>query len=354
MKNRFSLIIIILLFLFLFTALNWNSFTAPFERDEGEYAYSAWLLRSEGIPYQDSFLQKPPLIIYTYAVGQLMSPWAVWPPRVLATLFVLLTSFLVGVIATKEWGKRIGFFSAFLFLPFIAFPPLAPFAANTEKFMILPMMGLVTLFVYFKDKQKLWVYILAGLLSTSAIFYKPICLPIVLFIDVFWLVYLSRSLTVSFLRPLLVIFTSAVIFTGLLLLPFIKVLPVLFQEVFAFNFSYAGSFDNPLTNLINYLLKFLRYWWVLLFLLLALFYSKPKSILYYFALLIFSLLTVFSAPSGLGHYYLMLMPFLALLCGALFSSFLERFGGSYGNLITIVAVCVICLTVLLPFNRQFF
>ena len=154
MKKNLIKIIIALLFVFLFALLNWNSFSAPFERDEGEYAYSAWLLRTGDTPYRDSFLQKPPLIIYTYLVGQIISPWAVWPPRVLASIFVFLTAILVGLIAMKEWGRIAGVFSAFIFLPFVGFPPLTPFSANTEKFMILPMVAILALFVYFKDSKK--------------------------------------------------------------------------------------------------------------------------------------------------------------------------------------------------------
>jgi len=54
--------------LILFVALRFNSFSAPFERDEGEYAYSAWIMRNGSMPYKNAFLQKPPLIIYTYSL----------------------------------------------------------------------------------------------------------------------------------------------------------------------------------------------------------------------------------------------------------------------------------------------
>ena len=43
----------------------WNWFSMPFERDEGEYAYSAWLMKDGGVPYRDAFLQKPPMVVYT-------------------------------------------------------------------------------------------------------------------------------------------------------------------------------------------------------------------------------------------------------------------------------------------------
>src|SRR5687767_1498631 len=44
-----------------------RSLAAPFERDEGEYAWAAHLLLSGGVPYRDTFLQKPPGIVLVYA-----------------------------------------------------------------------------------------------------------------------------------------------------------------------------------------------------------------------------------------------------------------------------------------------
>ncbi|MFH1129665.1 MAG: glycosyltransferase family 39 protein [Patescibacteria group bacterium] len=358
MKLSRTNIIIFILFIFLFVLLFWNSFSAPFERDEGEYAYSAWLLRSGGTPYQDSFLQKPPLIIYTYWLGQMISPLAVWPPRALAAIFVFLTSILIYLIATKEWGKIVGTFSAFLFLPLISFPPLSPFAANTEKFMILPIVALLALFVYYKNSRKSWPYILAGLFSALAIFYKPICLPVILFIIIFWLFKLYRSVVPRKLfiiaKPILLIGMTAIVVAIVLLVPFFKVWHNFFQEVFIFNLSYVNAFVNPLANFGGYLLTFLHYWWILLFLLIGLLFKRPKNILYYFVLLFVLLLTVFSTPSGLGHYYLILMPFLALFCGASFGSFLESSTGKQKALTTIIILPIVLLIMLSPFQKQFF
>ncbi len=357
MKNKFFIFLTVGLFISFFVLLNWNSFSAPFERDEGEYAYSAWLMRTSGIPYQDSFLQKPPLIIYTYLLGQMVSPRAVWPPRALATIFVFLTSILVFLIAVKEWGKIAGVFSAFLFLPLIGFPPLTPFAANTEKFMILPMMVLLALFVYHQNSQKSWPYLLAGGLSTLAIFYKPICLPVILFIIIFWLFKFYRSALSnkfsSLMKPFFLISLASLLSAVILLIPFFKVWPKFFEEIFIFNLAYPNAFVDPLGNLINYSLKFLHYWWILLLLLLGLVFKKPTNTLYYFSLLIISLLTIFSTP--IGHYYLILMPFLALLGGALFNSFLESF--SLNNhqkvLSTVIALPIILFVMIFPFKEQF-
>ncbi|MCM2339329.1 MAG: glycosyltransferase family 39 protein [Burkholderiales bacterium] len=357
MKNKFLKISLVIIFISFFILFNWNSFSAPFERDEGEYAYSAWLMRTDRIPYQDSFLQKPPLIIYTYLMGQYINPISVWPPRFLASIFTLFTAFLIYLIAKKEWGVHAGIFAVFLFISLVHFPPLTPFAANTEKFMLLPLVSLLALFVYYKDSNKNWPYVLAGISATLAIFYKPISLPVVLFIILFWLFKIYRldiSKKISnLLRPFFLILSSSIILSFILLIPFLKVLPNLFQESIIFNLSYASVFDNPFSNLLKYLGKFLHYWWILLFLLLGFVFEKPKNIFYYFLLLIISILTIFSTP--IGHYYLIIMPFLALCCASLFDSLLNSLAKNekQKTISTIIFLPIILFIMIIPFKEQF-
>ncbi|HWF20235.1 MAG TPA: hypothetical protein VG754_13280, partial [Verrucomicrobiae bacterium] len=80
----------------LFVALRWNNYDAPLIRDEGEYFYSAALLKQGIAPYANSFLQKPPMIIYTYAFATTVLPNSYWSARFLAYLFVALTTVLLG------------------------------------------------------------------------------------------------------------------------------------------------------------------------------------------------------------------------------------------------------------------
>ena len=55
--------------------MQWNWFAMPLERDEGEYVYAAWLMRTgKGVPYLDSDLQKPPMIVYTYGLVEAVAP----------------------------------------------------------------------------------------------------------------------------------------------------------------------------------------------------------------------------------------------------------------------------------------
>src|SRR4030066_2222634 len=97
-----------------FLALRWNSFNAPFERDEGVYAYSAWIMRKGIMPYEYSFPYKPPMIIYTHMLSQVVFGDVIWGPRVLNALASIAVIVLVGLIAKKEFGKRAAWISAFL------------------------------------------------------------------------------------------------------------------------------------------------------------------------------------------------------------------------------------------------
>src|SRR5208282_5191419 len=89
----------------LFLLLRWNNFNAPLTRDEGEYGYAARLLTSgHGLPYEHSFLQKPPMAAYTYALADLLAPDVYWFPRILAGVFAALATALLGYIARREFG----------------------------------------------------------------------------------------------------------------------------------------------------------------------------------------------------------------------------------------------------------
>src|SRR3972149_3251641 len=152
LKLSYKTVVLFGLFLFLFFILRWNSFTTPFERDEGEYAYSAWIMKQGTLPYENSFMQKPPAIIYTYFLGQIFDPNGVAAPRVLSSLSVLMTTIFIAVITRKEFGKRAGWLSLFLSLPLFLIPYNTPYAANTESFMILPLVAL--LYLYIKTRSE--------------------------------------------------------------------------------------------------------------------------------------------------------------------------------------------------------
>ena len=130
-KNKKSIILALVILsvlglMVLFVLPRLNGFSLPYERDEGEYAYDAWLLRQGYLPYQEDFLQKPPAIAYTYLLAQLVSPQSLWPIRLLAYLFTVGTILLTVWITKKEFGNLSGWVVAWVLTGMFSFPYLLP------------------------------------------------------------------------------------------------------------------------------------------------------------------------------------------------------------------------------------
>ena len=160
-------------------ALQWNWFAMPLERDEGEYAYAAWLMRTgKGVPYRDSFLQKPPMIVYTYALAEAVSPKSDKVGfRVAGFLAALATAGLVWGLGKREFGGGAGVLAAWMWVAFLQqFMMFNSVAANVEKFMVVPMLGAMALVG--AGERRAWRWGLAGALAAVAVLYKPICGPV--------------------------------------------------------------------------------------------------------------------------------------------------------------------------------
>ncbi len=173
--------------------LRWNSLNIPLIRDEGEYAYSAWLLLKGIPPYLNSFLQKPPLIIYSYALPQLFGLIKPWAFRFLAYLFVLVATFFTGLIVKKEYGTRAGIYAMLLFTPMVLLPHLEQFTANTEMFLLLPLMALCYLYTLKRENASFGYLFLAGFLGGITLLYKPTVAPILIFLFIVWLVEIYKK-----------------------------------------------------------------------------------------------------------------------------------------------------------------
>jgi len=343
-------IFLFFIFLAFFFLLNWNSFLAPFERDEGEYAYVAWLMSEGKIPYRDVFSQKPPMIFYSYFLSQLINKDAVWPPRILAAIFSFFSIILVGLIAKKTWGERGFWIALFLSLPMFMFPVLTPFAANTEKFMLLPLLLVIYLYLY-SSKINFLPFFLTGIFSSVAFFYKPICFPILALIFVLWFLRLKKEKKIfNFFYLFLGFFISSFF----ILLPFLitKTLKDFWESVFVFNSYYIKTFGNPFQNFFYYLGRFFSYWWILMPFFILFFYRPIKLFWFYLLPFFLSLTTVFSSP--MGHYYLQIVPFFALIVTGGVINFINFFRKEWQLEVMILAVFILIAFMIWPFRIQFY
>ena len=332
--------------------LSWNNFNMPFERDEGEYAYSAQLLRKELAPYKNSFLQKPPLIIYTYGLGQIISPHAVWPPRVLAFVSVCLSLLLVYTVLKKEFSRRAGMIGSWLLAAVFYTPFLSPFAANTEKFLILPLTGLLATYVYFREKKYLRPWLMASALAVATVMYKPTVVPVVCFIFAVWLVEVYRANGwFSAIKRFFIILLGGFVTAICVMLPVILggAWSYFWEEVIVFNRFYVAQYGFLPFNFLGYAKTFLIYWPFFVVLLIFFLIIRPKKWWFYLGCFVAVLIPIYNIPLlAFGHYYITLMPFWAIICAATLDKLMSYCDQSWQKKMSLAIVAIISLSMLGP------
>lgn len=293
----------------------WNWFAMPLERDEGEYAYSGWLLRTGGVPYRDAFLQKPPLIVYTYALAQVLSEDSVWPVRALAFVSVLLAAASTAWAARLSFGPRCASVAALIAVPMLGLPELLPTAANVEKFMVFPMMLAVALRLRGRRDPRSWIPFAAGAAAAAAVLYKPICLPALGLLFLLWGVEALRQ--ESGVRNAAAIAGAAIggasAVAALALAFFVRhgAIGAMWETTVRFNRAYSGALAWEPEVLRRMLEAFLTGWWPLVPAAAVLVIQRPKGTGLWVGLLAVSAFVASKDPNG--HYWLMVVPFLAVV-----------------------------------------
>ena len=341
----------------LFLLLRWNSFTMPFERDEGEYSYSAWLMRQNVMPYEHAFIQKPPMIIYTFMLAQSLSEDSVAIPRILAALSVALSTLLVGFIVSREYGRAAGLSAVWLMTPMMALRHLLPFAANTEVFMNAFLLGSLAIYAWKKDQAKSWHWFAAGASGAIAILYKPIAAPVLVFIFSAWALgaWRSHRSWKALGRSLLMAFSGGLLATLAAISPF------LLHDLGASLWECSGEYNlyfakvsEPRQNPAMYFLDLFS-WnvWLVAALVLWFFVRRPGRWWLYGGALLVSVVSLVKASHG--HYYIMAIPFIVIVCSVsldgIFRGFPLLFSRSY-TLKTASVTAVILLSLCWPLRSQ--
>jgi hypothetical protein len=303
----------------LFAALRWNSYDAPLTRDEGGFGYSARLLVQGLMPYEHAFEQKPPMVIYSYALSNLLLPQFFWSARLLAYLFVALATALLGYIARLEFGRGYALPAMWLMTPMVLLPGIEQFWASVEMFMLFPLLATVAVYCYSRQHghdPKHWF--LAAFFAVTTLLYKYTALPVLAFTFAVWFVEMFQTGSDrNFIwRCLAFAIAGAVTAVAIEIGYFLAHDggKQFWECTVSFNRSYVASGIFGPDKLASQFKFFWKNWWILFLIPWAGLLLKNRRVWFWLGMFICAIIA--TGMSGYGQYYVVLMPFWALL-GAL-------------------------------------
>jgi 4-amino-4-deoxy-L-arabinose transferase-like glycosyltransferase len=160
------------------TALRAPLLSIPLERDEGEYAYIAWRLGYNELPYRDWFDQKPPAVFFVYRVALTLPFESIRAIHFVGLLFAAASTcalFFLGLLLMDRFWVWLG---AALFAFLGADPLVQGTAANTELFMLCPL--IFSQIAFFtaatKSRRDVSSATLAGALIGIAFMFKQVAI----------------------------------------------------------------------------------------------------------------------------------------------------------------------------------
>ena len=163
--------------------------SVPLERDEGEYAYIAQRALHSEVPYRDAFDQKPPGIFLIYVLIFLALGQSIEAIHLGLHLWVLAVVVLVYRLVSRRAGPRAGLLAALALAVMSIDPNLLGGAANTEQFMLLPLVGSLLCLAPVAGRPGRWRIAAAGALGAAAFWIKQVAATNFVFL-VLWLVFL--------------------------------------------------------------------------------------------------------------------------------------------------------------------
>jgi 4-amino-4-deoxy-L-arabinose transferase-like glycosyltransferase len=146
----------------------------PLERDEGEYAYAAQEMERGGVPYRDTFCQKPPVVFFWYLAGFVAFGETVEGIHLTMLVAAAATAYGLYLLVRRLAPASAAWTAALVYA--VASPGAGYFgsAANTEIFMLAPVVFGVLLLVTASEMGGRLRWFGAGGLATVAVLTKQV------------------------------------------------------------------------------------------------------------------------------------------------------------------------------------
>lgn len=356
--RRSTVVILLLLILALQLLLRFPFLAEPMEGDEGAYAYIAQgLLRGE-VPYRDTFDHKPPGIYFIYAGIFRVFGESLTALRMFSAFYSLATGLAVFWFASLLLGVPGGLLSALFFAVFSNGPFLEGTSANSEVFMVLPLIFSFGCFIVAQRKGRLSLLLWSGLLAGTAAMIKQVAALNFMVLLAFLPVYFAGKDRLKGACLLGGGFLAPVLFFGLYFWSR-GALGDLVDNAFLINLSYLRPFARVVSvewgKLNLYRIGFLLIEESIILLLGAvaviffLFKDRKRDIFLLAAWALSSCLGVLAGRYLFGHYFVQLLPPLVVLSAYAVIKWQESDLPKILNRTLVAAVVVLGVIVVLTF-----
>ncbi|MGE4608877.1 MAG: glycosyltransferase family 39 protein [Myxococcota bacterium] len=221
----------------------------PLERDEGEYAYIAQQMLQGSVPYLDAFDQKPPGVFAAYAIAFVAFGESIEAIHFFSYLWTAGVALLLFLVVRRLASELPAAFATLAFAVSSSDPKLLGTAANTEHFMLLPMLASAWFLLRSIDRDTWLSWLITGALAAAACWFKQVAVANALFLATYAAIAMWRKKhsPIAALRPLAGLLAGALAVS----IPIFAIFawagawgPFL-DSVFLHNFDYAQQVPLP-------------------------------------------------------------------------------------------------------------
>ncbi len=330
-KLDFPYIVGLALIIFLIIYIRSHFINAPFERDEGSYAYCGKLLLNGAVPFKDIGSQRLPGVFYCYALIVALFGYTLQSLHVAFILINIISTVIIFLIGRHIFNNIAGIASAFCFALLSMNMSISGFTVQSEHLVALfVIIAIYFLLLFLKSKKYFWI-ILSGIFFSFAFEVKQTSFFLGLFAGILFtgILYFEEN------RSWKTIILSIVFFSLAVLVPVLIDLLIVWKRGGWEDFNY-WFFDirKEYSSVISYeqgteYLKMTwpsiydnyKFIWVISFIapfLLWLTDVKMWIKLFILGFHLFGFFTVMPGNHYYGHYFLQWVPTVCIAAGSFF------------------------------------
>ncbi|MBX7164942.1 MAG: glycosyltransferase family 39 protein [Pirellulales bacterium] len=136
----------------------------PLDRDEGEFAYGGQLILGGDLPYRSLYAMKMPGIYVVYAASEALFGQTCAGVHLGHLIVNALTILMLFALAARLFDPMVGATAATAFALFSLSPSVDPLAAQSENFVVLPVLAGIYVLLLGLQHPRWYAFFLGGVL----------------------------------------------------------------------------------------------------------------------------------------------------------------------------------------------